>query len=376
MLDPRIENRAGGAVPYPRHIRRNDLFRIAWPSLATPLIRAAYTEALAAGAHPYVRVSLEGLEEIFYRKAADEQLRFVSELDRAEIEQVDATLAIGGRWNTRDLTGVQPQRLASRREAVSGLQRRFLERAAKDELRWCGTQYPTHAEAQDAEMSLVEYEDFVFTAGLLQESDPVAAWGRVRAEQARIAAFLGRCSTMSFRGPDVDLTVSVAGRTWINAAGEKNFPDGEVFTGPIEDSASGKVRFSFPAIFQGREVDGVELTFERGKVVQARAAKGEDFLHAMLDTDAGARYLGELAFGLNYRIPTFTRNILFDEKIGGTMHMALGIGYPETGSKNTSRLHWDMIFDLRAVSLAQAHRHVVYRYGEVRIYRLRVHSGR
>src|SRR2546428_8698531 len=348
MLDPRIEKLASVLVHYSLQIRRNDLFRIAGPSLATPLIRAAYTEALAAGAHPYVRVSLEGLEEIFYRKAADEQLRFVSELDRAEVEQVDATLAIGGRWNTRDLTGVQPQRLASRREAVSGLQRRFLERAAKDELRWCGTQYPTHAEAQDAEMSLVEYEDFVFTAGLLQESDPVAAWGRVRAEQARIAAFLGRCSTMSFRGPDVDLTVSVAGRTWINAAGEKNFPAGQGFTGPVEDSASGRGRFSFPAIFQGREVDGVELTFERGKVIQARAAKGEDFLHAMLDTDAGARYLGELAFGLNYRIPKFTRNILFDEKIGGTMHMALGIGYPETGSKNTSRLPRGMICDLRA----------------------------
>jgi len=276
---------------------------------------------------------------------------------------VDATLGIGGHWNTRDLTGVDPHRLASRREALSELQRRFLERAAKEELRWCGTQFPTHAEAQDAEMSLPEYEDFVFTAGRLHEDDPVAAWERVRSEQARIASMLGRCTTMSFTGPHVDLQISVAGRTWINAAGEKNFPDGEVFTGPVEDSASGRVRFSFPAIFQGREVDGVELTFERGKVVQARAAKGEDFLHAMLDTDAGARYLGELAFGLNYNIPKFTRNILFDEKIGGTMHMALGIGYPETGSKNTSGLHWDMICDLRAGSEVRANGEPIYRNG-------------
>jgi aminopeptidase len=363
MLDPRIEKLARVLVHYSLQIRRNDLFRIAGPSLATPLIRAVYTEGLAAGANPYVRISLEGLEEVFYRHATDEQLRFVSELDRAEIEQVNATLGIGGRWNTRDLTGVQPQRLASRREAMSGLQRRFLERAAKHELRWCGTQYPTHAEAQDAEMSLAEYEDFVFTAGLLHEDDPVAAWERVRAEQSRIATFLGRCTTMSFRGPDIDLTVSVAGRTWINAAGEKNFPDGEVFTGPVEDSASGRVRFSFPAIFQGREVEGVELTFERGKVAQARAAKGEDFLRAMLDTDPGARYLGELAFGLNYGIPKFTRNILFDEKIGGTMHMALGIGYPETGSKNTSGLHWDMICDLRADSEVKADGQAIYRNG-------------
>src|SRR2546425_9358094 len=216
MLDPRIEKLARVLVHYSLQIRRNDLFRIAGPSLATPLIRAAYAEALAAGANPYVRVSLEGLEEIFYRQATDEQLRFVSELDRAEIEQVDATLGIGGRWNTRDLTGVQPQRLASRRGAMSGLQRRFLERAAKDELRWCGTQYPTHAEAQDAEMSLQEYEDFVFTAGLLHESDPVAAWERVRAEQAVGRALLRHGARKAVRGPDVDLTVSVAGRTWIN----------------------------------------------------------------------------------------------------------------------------------------------------------------
>ncbi len=364
MTDPRIDKLANVLVHYSLKVRRNDLFRIAGPALATSLIRAAYAEGLAAGANPYVRVSLEGLEETFYRQASDDQLRYVSELDRAEIEQVDATLAVGGKWNTRDLTGVEPRRLASRREALSDLQHRFLERAAKDGLRWCGTQYPTHAEAQDADMSLTDYEEFVFTAGMLHERDPVAAWEQVRREQDRIAAFLGRCKILSFRGPQIDLQISVAGRTWVNAAGERNFPDGEVFTGPVEDSASGRVRFSFPAIFQGREVDGVELTFERGKVAQARAAKGQDFLHAMLDTDAGARYLGELAFGTNYHIQRFTRNILFDEKIGGTMHMALGIGYPETGSKNTSGLHWDMICDLRTDSEVKADGAVIYRNGK------------
>lgn len=364
MTDPRIEKLAKVLVHYSLKVRRNDLFRIAGPALATPLIRAAYAEGLAAGANPYVRVSLEGLEEVFYRQASDEQLRFVSDLDRSEIEQVNATLGIGGKWNTRDLTGVEPRRLAARREALSDLQHRFLERAAKDDLRWCGTQYPTHAEAQDADMSLADYEEFVFNAGMLHERDPVAAWERVRGEQGRIAAFLDRCKTLSFHGPQVDLEISVAGRAWINAAGEKNFPDGEVFTGPVEDSASGRVRFSFPAIFQGREVDGVELTFEGGKVAQARASKGEDFLLAMLDTDAGARYLGELAFGTNYQIQRFTRNILFDEKIGGTMHMALGIGYPETGSKNTSGLHWDMICDLRTDSEVKADGAVIYRNGK------------
>jgi aminopeptidase len=363
MGDPRLDKLAQVLVHYSLKIRPRDLFRISGPALATPLLRAVFEEALAAGAYPYVRLAGEGLEEVFYRKASDDQLLFVSELDRLEVERLDATVGIGGKWNTREFTGIAPQRLTMRRKATSELQRRFLERAARGELRWCATQYPTHAEAQDAEMSMKEYEDFVFGAGMLQEADPVAAWERVGAEQDRIVKALARAKQVVYKGPHIDLQVSVAGRTWISAAGTENFPDGEVFTGPLEDSANGRVRFSYPAIFQGREVDGIELTFERGKVVAAHASKGVDFLQAMLDTDAGARYLGELAFGLNYNIQRFTRNILFDEKIGGTMHMALGIGYPETGSKNTSGLHWDMICDLRTDSEVKADGTVIYRNG-------------
>jgi aminopeptidase len=362
-MDPRVQKMAEVLVHYSLRIRRGDLFRIAGPALATPLIRAVYEEALRAGAHPYVRVSIEGVEESFYKHASDDQLRFLSELDRQEVELITATLGIGGRWNTRELSGIDPRRMAVRREATSALQRRFLERAARGELRWCGTQYPTHADAQEAEMSLADYEEFVYRAGMLHEPDPVAAWQRVRDELDRIASALNRCRTLAFRGPHLDLELSVAGRTWVPAAGTENFPDGEVFTGPVEDSARGWVRFSFPAVFHGREVDGVELTFEQGKVVTARARKGEQFLHAMLDTDAGARYLGEVAFGLNYHIQRFTRNILFDEKIGGTMHLALGIGYPETGSRNVSGLHWDMICDLRQESEVRADGEVIYRDG-------------
>ncbi len=362
-MDPRVQKMAEVLVHYSLRIRRGDLFRIAGPALAAPLIRAVYGEALRAGAHPYVRVSIDGLEETFYKQASDDQLRFVSDLDRQEVELITATLGISGRWNTRELSGVDPRRMAVRREATSSLQRRFLERAARGELRWCGTQFPTHADAQEAEMSLSEYEDFVYSAGMLHEPDPVEAWQRVRADLERIAGVLNRCRTLAFRGRDVDLELSVAGRTWIVAAGTENFPDGEVFTGPVEDSARGWVRFSFPAVYHGREVDGVELTFEQGRVVTARARKGEEFLRAMLDTDAGARYLGEVAFGLNYHIQRFTRNILFDEKIGGTMHLALGIGYPETGSRNVSGLHWDMICDLRQDSEVRADGEVIYRDG-------------
>ncbi|MDQ7842596.1 MAG: aminopeptidase [Armatimonadota bacterium] len=363
MVDPRIDKLARVLVHYSLKIRPGDLFRISGPALAAPLIVAVYREGLAAGAHPFVRVGLDGLEEIYFKHASEEQLRFVSELQRQETERITASLGIWGEWNTRELTRIDPKRVALRREATRELQQRFLERAAAGELRWCGTQYPTHAEAQDAEMSLAEYEDFVFGAGLLDREDPVAAWEQVRREQDRIVAFLNRRNRLVVRGPDIDLEISVEGRRWINAAGESNFPDGEVFTGPVEDSANGRVRFSFPAIYDGREVEGVELVFERGKVVQARAAKGEEFLKAMLDTDAGARYLGEFAFGTNYHITQFTRNILFDEKIGGTLHMALGAGYPETGSKNVSGLHWDMICDLRTGAEVIADGEVIYRNG-------------
>ncbi|MDR7586973.1 MAG: aminopeptidase [Armatimonadota bacterium] len=362
-MDPRVQKMADVLVHYSLRLQRGDLFRIAGPALAAPLIRAVYAEALRVGAYPYVRVSIDGLEEMFYKQASDDQLRFISDLDRQEVELITATLGISGRWNTRELSGIDPRRMAIRREATGALQRRFLERAARGELRWCGTQFPTHADAQEAEMSLAEYEEFVYTAGMLHEPDPVAAWEKVRAELERIASALNRVRTLTFRGPHVDLELSVAGRTWIAAAGTENFPDGEVFTGPVEDSTRGWVRFSFPAVYHGREVDGVELSFEQGRVVAARARKGEEFLLAMLDTDAGARFLGEVAFGLNYHIQRFTRNILFDEKIGGTMHLALGIGYPETGSRNVSGLHWDMICDLRQESEVRADGDVIYRDG-------------
>ncbi len=364
MTDPRLVKLATVLVHYSLRLRKGDLFRITGAALAAPLITEVYRESLAAGAHPFVRISLDGLDEIFLKTASEEQLRYVSELQRAETEQITASLGIWGTWNTRELTQVDPKRIALRRDATRELGRRFMERAAKDELRWCGTQYPTQAEAQEAEMSLREYEDFVFGAGMLDHPDPVAAWEEVRATQGRIVAFLNGCKTLAVRGPDIDLELSVAGRTWINAAGDKNFPDGEVFTGPVEDSVNGRVRFSFPAIYNGREVLDVELLFEQGRVAHARAAKGEEFLHAMLDTDPGARYLGEFAFGTNYHITRFTRNTLFDEKIGGTLHMALGAGYPETGSKNVSGLHWDLITDLRTGAEVVADGQVVYRDGK------------
>jgi len=363
MTDPRIERLARVLVHYSLRLKPGQLVRIAGPALAAPHIAAAYREALLAGAHPSVRVSVEGLEEIYYKTAADEQLRFISELDRLEAQKFDADLRFLGAYNTRALTRVEPGRIAMRREATRDLMRLFMERTSRGELRWCLTQAPTQADAQEAEMSFAEYEEFVYTAGHLDQEDPVTAWERVAREQAKIISLLEPRRNIRIVGPDTDLTVSVAGRRWVSAAGEHNFPDGEVFTGPVEDATTGTVRFTFPAIYGGREVSDVRLIFDGGRVTEATAAKGEEFLRAMLDLDAGARTLGEFAFGLNYDIKQFTRNILFDEKIGGTLHMALGSAYPETGGRNVSGLHWDMILELRNGAEVLGDGEVIYRNG-------------
>ncbi|MBM3470189.1 MAG: aminopeptidase [Armatimonadetes bacterium] len=363
MTDPRLARLADVLIHYSLKVRPGQLVRVSGPALAAPLIAEAYRTALEAGAHVHTRVNVDGLDELFFKKATDEQLRFVSPLLEYEVERIDAELGIWAHYNTRSLTGVDPARQAIRREATRALNRRFLERAAEGALRWCGTQYPTHADAQDAEMSLSEYEEFVFGAGLIDHPDPVAAWEKVQREQERIVRLLETRDELRLTGPDVDLTVRTGGRRWINAAGEHNFPDGEVFTAPLENATAGRVRFSFPAIYSGREVHGITLTFSEGRVVEATAEKGEEFLRAMLDLDAGARVLGEFAFGLNYGIARFTKNILFDEKIGGTVHLAVGAAYPETGGTNTSGLHWDMICDMRAGSEVWADGEVIYRNG-------------
>jgi aminopeptidase len=231
----------------------------------------------------------------------------------------------------------------ARKELMS----KMFKRMAAGELRWCGTQFPTQSSAQDAEMSLAEYEDFVYRAGMLHKRNPVEEWQKVSQRQAKLVKALGRLKNIRIVGPETDISFKVAGRTWINCDGQQNFPDGEVFTGPWENATEGHIRYSFPAIYAGREVQDVRLVFKKGKVVDARAAKGEKLLHAMLDTDPGARVVGELAFGTNYSIKRFSKNTLFDEKIGGTMHVAVGASLPESGGKNKSAVHWDMVCDTR-----------------------------
>jgi aminopeptidase len=295
-----------------------------------------------------VRMGPEALSEIFLKNASEDQLEYVNPISLYEYEKIDCSIGIWAEENTKALTNCDPKRIGVSQAARKPLMDIFMKRAAEGALRWVGTQFPCNAPAQDAEMSLAEYEDFVYGAGLLNQPDPVAAWKKVSQRQQRLVDFLnGKSDYHIVAANGTDVRMSVAGHTWINCDGHENFPDGEVFTGPVIDSVEGQINFSFPAVHHGRECDGVKLTFKNGKVVAASAEKGEEFLLSMLDMDAGARFLGECAIGTNYDITRYTRNTLFDEKIGGTVHFALGAGYPETGNKNESGLHWDMVVDLR-----------------------------
>lgn len=347
MTDPRVAKMAEVLARYSIGVKKGDLVRIQGGPEGAPLLLALYEEVLSRGGHPWVQLGLEGAEEAFYAKASDAQLDFVPQFVRAMIEEIQASVSVWTEMNTKRLTGADPARQARRARAMQPLSERFLERAAKKELRWTTTIYPTHAFAQDAEMSLREFAEFVFGACRVDEPDPVGAWQEVSRRQEALIRWLSARDEVHIVGPDTDLRLRTAGRTWINCDGHENFPDGEIFTAPIEESVTGHIRFTYPATAYGREVEDVRLEFKEGKVVRATAGKNEEFLLKMLDADRGARYVGEFAFGTNVGIQRFTKNTLFDEKIGGTIHLALGKGYPESGSENSSAIHWDMVCDLR-----------------------------
>lgn len=347
MRDPRVANLAKILVHYSTRVGEGDTCVIEGPTAAEPLIAAVYEEVLAAGGHPVVAMSFEGQLASFFERASEAQLDWVSPLAEWAAEEADCRIAIGAESNTRQLSEVPPERQTRRQAATRRLMQRTMERSAEGAYRWVYTIYPTNAYASDAEMSLRAFEDFYLGACLADEEDPVGAWKRASEETRRLTERLQGCSEIRVSGPGTDIRLGVEGRTFIPCYGDRNMPDGEFFTGPVEDSVEGEVTFHLPAMVAGREVSGVWLRFEGGRVVDARAERGEDFLIELLDTDEGSRRLGELGIGTNYRIDRGTRNVLLDEKIGGTVHMALGAAYPETGGRNQSAIHTDLVCDLR-----------------------------
>ncbi|HEU4451349.1 MAG TPA: aminopeptidase [Gaiellaceae bacterium] len=363
MKDPRVERLAALIAGYSLGLREGQVVRIDALDVAAPLALELYRAALRAGAHPYTSIGVPALLETLLADGSDEQLTYVSPLRWEEIERLDALATIWSEVNTRSLSRVDPERHAAYIAAQRKLSNRRWERISSGEMTWCGTLFPTNAHAQEAEMSLEEYEDFVFAACHVHEPDAEGHWRGVSSALEARASELGAVRELRVVGPDTDLRVGVEGRSWLAADGRFNMPDGEVFTTPVETETEGVIRYTFPALYHGREVEDVRLRFEEGRVVDAEAARGDDYLQSLLAMDAGARVLGEVAFGLNYEIDRFTRNILFDEKIGGTMHFALGSGFQQTGGKNTSGLHWDMICDLRDEGEVYADGELVWKDG-------------
>ena len=351
MYDSRVDRLADVLVTYSVGVKRDDTVLIKSPLLGEPLVMALARRIVRAGANPVIRCLPDELEEILCKQGKGKQLAYLAPGDKLDMETANCFIGIWASSNTRTMSNTDPARQQARSQARKPLLETLMKRGSakgKNKLRWVGTQFPCQASAQDASMSLNEYADFVFKAGLLHLPSPAAAWRRLRASQKRVCDYLNKAREIRFVLPGgTDLKVGVAGRKWINSDGTNNFPDGEVFTGPVESATEGVVHFSFPAMAGGREVNDVVLRFQDGQVTDASASSNEEYLFRMMDQDQGGRILGEIALGTNYSIRNFTKNTLFDEKIGGTFHAALGAAYPETGGKNMSALHWDMVCDLR-----------------------------
>ncbi len=347
MSDPRIHKLANLLVNYCVTVQPGDKVMLTGSPAGMPLILETYREIIKAGGLPNLFWDDEQFEEIMLKEGSDEQLLYVPDTAKLAVETFDCRITIRSHQNTRGLSSIDPARQQLAASGRRELMQTFLQRSASGELRWVGTLFPTTAYAQEADMSLADYEDFVYRACHADKDDPMAEWQKVSRSQQQLVEYLVGKDQVVVKGPNADLTLSIKGRTFVNSDGHKNMPCGEIFTGPVETSVNGWIRYTYPAIHQGREVEGIELWFEEGKVVKATAAKNEAYLLSVLDTDEGARYLGEFAIGTNEAIDRFTGSILFDEKIGGTIHLAVGSGYPETGSQNKSAVHWDMICDMR-----------------------------
>jgi aminopeptidase len=364
MADVRLQRLADVLVNYSTCVKPGEWVGILGDIVALPALRTVYESVVRAGGNPSLFIGDEYMTRTFLREASDAQIVWLDPSQTVYYDRADVYIRIGGGSNTRAMSNIDPKR----NQKVQAARRSWLDtrlhRSAQGMFKWVGAWYPNEASAQEANMSLEEYETFVYSATFADRDDAIGEWRKVAAVQEQKIQWLKGKRQIKLEGPQIDLQLSIDGRIFINACGERNMPDGEIFTGPVEDSVNGWVRFSYPSIVAGRAVSGIELKFESGKVVEAHAETNDDLLQAQLNTDAGARFLGEFAIGTNFGINRFTGNILFDEKIGGTVHMAIGMGYPDTGSKNTSAVHWDMICDMRNDSTIHVDGELFYKNGE------------
>lgn len=336
MTDPRVRKLAGILVNHSLGVKKEENVLIGASSeLAKPLVLEVFKEVMKAGGNPLTSVAFEETLNIFYSSATKAQIENFPKTRLYEAKNIDCFVNIRASVNKKALAGIDPAPMSARAKVLKPISEEIVNRK-----RWVLCNYPTNALAQEADMSLEEYEEFLYNATNVD-------WTRVKQKEATLKAALDKANVVRIVGKDTDLTIGIKGRKAIPCYGERNMPDGEVFLSPLENSAEGCIYYEMPAIYQGKEVLGIRLKFKKGKVVEAHADKNEAFLLAMLDTDKGARFLGELGIGVNYGIQQFSKDILFDEKIGGTVHLAVGRSYVEAGGKNQSAIHWDMIKDLR-----------------------------
>jgi aminopeptidase len=363
-MDPRVRKLAKLLVNYSLQLKKGQLLKIKGEYVAMPLMQAAFEEALTVGAIPYMEVTCPDAVEAMLKQGSKEQITYLSPMARLEVTKMDALLVIWANQNTNYLSGADPKKQSLLRKGRSKIQRTLFKRIADKSLMWVGTAFPTQADAQKAEMSLSDYEQFVYGAGNLHLADPVKHWKKVAKEQLRLVKILNRIDKLHIHGSNVDLKLRVKGRKWISCHGTENFPDGEIFTSPIENTPEGYIQFTYPAEYDGRAAENVRLELKNGRVVKESASRNLDFVTAMLNTDKGARSVGEIAIGTNYEIKRATGNTLFDEKIGGTCHMAVGASILESGGKNHSAIHWDMVCDLKKDGEIVADGKVIYRKGK------------
>ena len=348
MINPFYEKLANLVVNYSIKVKKGDRVVIEGPTIAEELFLALYFEIIKAGGHPLLFPEIKGAKELFYKYASEEQLLFLDNVIKVMRKEVDCYIRIWGDYNTHKLSLIDPKIIAKHRGSpeLRELMAMFFGRRAKGDLRWVGIPFPCQSFAQEANMDLFSYIEFVKKALFLDKEEPVQEWSKMEKNQENIVEYLNNVDKIQVIGEDTDLTLSVKGRKWLNCSGQANLPDGEIFTGPIENSVNGHIRFTYPGIFSNREIENIFLEFNEGKVVNYSADKGEDQLKEILKIENADR-LGEFAIGTNFGITQFTKHMLFDEKIGGTLHCALGLGFGQTGSKNESAIHWDILKDMK-----------------------------
>ncbi len=352
-------------VDYSVKVKKGELTIIRTDSYQSqPLVKEIYKQVLLRGGFPVVRMGVEGLNELYIKNADDEQLEYIDPMTELEYDKAKNLISIGAPLNVKNMAKADSKKLAKRSNTMKHLTEKMLKRYAAGDLNWVIADFPTNALAQEANMSLDDYTDFLIKACYLHLDNPVEKWVEIGEKQQKIAEFLNKKSKIRIEGEKTDITFNVSGRIWKSCSGECNFPDGEVYTSPIEDSAQGQIYFDFPQIYRGNEAQKVLLTLKNGKIIEAKAEKGEEYLNNMLDTDEGSRFVGEIAIGTNEMIQEVTGNILFDEKIGGSIHMAAGASYPDTGGKNVSGLHWDLIKNMKNGGKIYADDELIYENGK------------